>query len=105
MKIIKISPDNIPHNSHRIVLRTSAGLIVGVLSFGCGDASATDRLVNTSGTAGIYNQGTYNDDKIKMNVANTAGIKFGDEGTVSLVRGSIKTVSYTHLTLPTILLV
>ncbi|HKN02919.1 MAG TPA: autotransporter outer membrane beta-barrel domain-containing protein [Buttiauxella sp.] len=90
MKIIKISPDNIPHNSHRIVLRTSAGLIVGVLSFGCGDASATDRLVNTSGTAGIYNQGTYNDDKIKMNVANTAGIKFGDEGTVSLVRGSIK---------------
>ena len=90
MKIIKISPAYIPHSNHRIVLKTSAGLIVGVLSFGCVDASATDRLVNTSGTAGIYTGGLYNDETIKMSAANTAGIKIGGDGIVSLARGSIK---------------
>ena len=90
MKIIKISPANISHNRHKIVLKTSAGLIVGVLSFGCVDVSATERLVNTIGTAGICTRGLYNDETIKMSVANTAGIKMGDGGIVSLARGSIK---------------
>ncbi|MGB7803321.1 autotransporter outer membrane beta-barrel domain-containing protein [Buttiauxella sp.] len=89
MKIIKLSPTHIPRKHHRIALNSSAGLIVGVLSFGCVDASA-ERLVNTIGNAGICTRGLYNDETIKMNVANTAGIKIGDGGPISLARGTIK---------------
>ncbi|WMY73769.1 autotransporter outer membrane beta-barrel domain-containing protein [Buttiauxella selenatireducens] len=89
MKIIKILPPHNQHNRRKIILKTSAGIVAGVLSFGCVDANA-ERLVNTVGSVGICTRGTYSDETIKMSVANTAGIKIGDGGTITLSRGSIK---------------
>ncbi|GDX07585.1 autotransporter outer membrane beta-barrel domain-containing protein [Buttiauxella sp. A111] len=89
MKITKIFPQNNQHSRHKIILKTSAGIVAGVLSFGCVDANA-ERLVNIAGNVGICTRGTYSDETIKMSVANTAGIKIGDGGTITLSRGSIK---------------
>lgn len=89
MKIIKISPSHLQQNRRKIILKTSATLVAGVLSFGCIDTRA-ETLVTTSGSIGICTRGLYVDETIKMSAANTAGIKIGDGGTVSLTRGSIK---------------
>jgi autotransporter family porin len=89
MKIIKILPTHTGQNRRKIILKTSASLVAGVLSFGCADTRAETQL-NTSGTIGIGTSGIYVDETIKMNAANTAGIKIGADGTVTLSRGSIK---------------
>ena len=89
MKIIKISPSHIEQNRRKIIIKTSASLVAGVLSFSCVDTRA-ETLVNTSGSTGIDTSGLYFDETIKMNAANTAGIKIGKDGTVTLSRGSIK---------------
>ena len=89
MKIIKILPTYTGQSRRKIILKTSASLVAGVLSFGCADTRA-ETLLNTSGTIGIGTSGLYFDETIKMNAANTAGIKIGADGTVTLSRGSIK---------------
>lgn len=88
MKIVKIFPSHNHPNRRKIIINTSAGLVAGVLSFGCVDANA-ERVVNTSGQSGIFTSGTYSEETIKMSAANTAGIKIGDGGTITLNRGSI----------------
>ncbi len=89
MKIVKIlSTDT--HGVHRAFrLKTSAGLVAGVLSFGCMDANA-DIVVNTSGTAGIATSGLYVDENIKMNATKTTGVKAENNTNISLNGGSIK---------------
>lgn len=89
MKIIKIPHPHIHYNHHKIILKTSAGIVAGVLSFGCADAS-TERLVTSVGSVGISVRGSYFDETIKMSAANTSAIKIEDSGTVTLTRGAIK---------------
>lgn len=89
MKIIKIPHPHIPYNHHKIILKTSAGLIAGVLSFGCPIVNA-ETLVNSPGSIGIYLRGEYSDETIKMSAANTSGVKIGDAGTIILKRGVIR---------------
>ncbi|MGK7285044.1 hypothetical protein ACSPAB_02850 [Buttiauxella agrestis] len=89
MKIIKIPHPHIHYNHHKIILKTSAGIVAGVLSFGCADAS-TERLVTSVGSVGISVRGSYFDETIKMSAANTSGIKIADSETVTLTRGVIK---------------
>lgn len=89
MKIIKIPHPHIHYNHHKIILKTSAGIVAGVLSFGCADAS-TERLVTSVGSVGISVRGSYFDETIKMSAANTSAIKIEDSGTVTLTRGVIK---------------
>jgi outer membrane autotransporter protein len=89
MKIIKIPHFHIHYNYHKIILKTSTGLVAGVLSFGCVDANA-EIFASTAGSIGICSRGLYYEETIKMSAANTTGIKIGDTGKVILERGSIK---------------
>ncbi|HKN05871.1 MAG TPA: autotransporter outer membrane beta-barrel domain-containing protein [Buttiauxella sp.] len=89
MKIIKIlSKDT--HSVHCVFrLKTSAGLVAGVLSFGCMDANA-DIAVSTSGAAGITTSGLYIDENINLNATKTTGVKADGNANISLSHGSIK---------------
>lgn len=89
MKIVKILSTDTHGVHHAFRLKTSAGLVAGVLSFGCMDANA-DIVVSTSGNAGIATSGLYVDENIKMNATKTTGVKADGNADISLSRGSIK---------------
>ncbi|MEW7313549.1 autotransporter outer membrane beta-barrel domain-containing protein [Buttiauxella gaviniae] len=89
MKVIKILSPHIQYRRHNILLKTSVGLVAGVISFGSIDVNA-ETLVNTAGSSGITTSVIVEDENIKLNATNTTGINIGSGQTVNLTRGSIK---------------